>query len=70
MRTASPIAVIALYAVASVAVMALVLEAMFWWSRMRRPGGRITTDEYDIDALRRHARARRDEMAAAKEAGR
>lgn len=69
MRSAHPVAVIALYAVVSVGVMALALEAMHWLARWRRPGGPITTDEYDIETLRRHARRRAAEHHARRTGG-
>jgi hypothetical protein len=70
MRSAHPVAVIALYAVLSVGVVALVLEAMFWWSRWRAPRPRVTTGEYDRDHIRDIARQRLRELKLAEAAKR
>ncbi len=71
MRSAHPVAVIALYAVCACGVLALVLEALHWWGRLfpRRPLSQPHTGEYDLDALRRHARQRAAEYHAKRTGG-
>lgn len=46
-----------LYAVLSVSFVVLVLEVLTWWHRRFGPRGRITTGDFDIDQMRRIARA-------------
>lgn len=71
MRTAHPVAVVALYVVVSCGVLAIVMEALRWWFRWfpRRPRGPITTGEYRIDELRRVARLRAAEYHARRTGG-
>ena len=71
MRSAHPIAVVALYVVVSCGVLAIVTEAIRWWHRLfpRRPRGLITSGEYSITELRRVARMRAAEYHARTRSG-
>ena len=71
MRSAHPVAVVALYVVVSCGVLALVMEALRLWFRWfpRRPRGPITSGEYSITELRRVARMRAAEYHARRTGG-
>ena len=71
MRSAHPVAVVALYVVVSCGVLAIVTEAIRWWHRLfpRRPRGPITSGEYSITELRRVARMRAAEYHARTRSG-
>ena len=71
MRSAHPVAVVALYVVVSCGVLAIVMEAIRWWHRLfpRRPRGPITSGEYSITELRRVARMRAAEYHARRTGG-
>ena len=71
MRSAHPVAVVALYVVVSCGVLAIAMEAIRWWHRLfpRRPRGLITSGEYSITELRRVARMRAAEYHARTRSG-
>lgn len=71
MRTAHPVAVVALYVVMSLGTLWIVVGLAHWWCRLRDRGrrhhARTITAEHDIAHIRALARRRLAEMAAAKE---